>query len=190
MYGLSLKRAIQKGLMPDSLNRYADLAYSGVLSRVSMNQDHQAELADICQGTGVSADVQYYFDRQRRTNDNHGVGAFLIMNELMAHNNLPWIENEIVNTAVPDPEPMFQEQGIRVFPNPCSDHLLMDFGKKMQGNLRLTVYSMDGSLQLVKETELRQQSGMILKVSSLETGFYVLTAETSQESRRIVFMKN
>jgi hypothetical protein len=37
-------------------------------------------LTDVCEGTNV-ADLPYYYGRKRLTNDLHGLGAFLIMNE-------------------------------------------------------------------------------------------------------------
>jgi unsaturated rhamnogalacturonyl hydrolase len=38
------------------------------------------DLTNICEGTNV-ADINYYLARKRNTNDFHGIGAFLIMNE-------------------------------------------------------------------------------------------------------------
>lgn len=39
-------------------------------------------IANICIGTNVG-DLQFYLARPRKTNDGHGQGAFLIMNEQM-----------------------------------------------------------------------------------------------------------
>jgi hypothetical protein len=39
-----------------------------------------ANLSGICIGTDVG-DLQWYLDRPRHTNDLHGLGAFLLMNE-------------------------------------------------------------------------------------------------------------
>ena len=41
----------------------------------------------ICEGTNV-ADLAYYFARKRNTNDFHGLGAFLIMNEKFMNKTL------------------------------------------------------------------------------------------------------
>src|SRR5258708_12183378 len=54
--------------------------YRGVLTKLSLDANGQANITDICEGTNV-ADVSYYFARKRNTNDFHGLGAFLIMNE-------------------------------------------------------------------------------------------------------------
>ena len=45
------------------------------------------DLANICEGTNV-ADINYYFARKRNTNDFHGIGAFLIMNEKFMNKRL------------------------------------------------------------------------------------------------------
>jgi len=45
-----------------------------------MDRDGMTDISDICEGTNV-ADINYYFARKRNTNDFHGIGAFLIMNE-------------------------------------------------------------------------------------------------------------
>ena len=61
--------------------------YAGVLTKISLDKDGQTNLTDICEGTGV-ADLAYYFARKRNTNDFHGLGAFLIMNEKFMNETL------------------------------------------------------------------------------------------------------
>jgi hypothetical protein len=53
-------------------------------------------LTDICEGTNVG-DLAFYLARKRNTNDFHGLGAFLIMNEELGAargghwaKSLPW----------------------------------------------------------------------------------------------------
>lgn len=63
--------------------KYLEVAakgYRGVLSRISLGNDGLTNLEGICEGTNVG-DLQYYFNRKRNTNDLHGLGAFLLMNE-------------------------------------------------------------------------------------------------------------
>ena len=91
MFVYSLDRAIQKGFLDASYQKYVTLGYNGVLTKISQDANKMVYLKDICGGTGVSADIQYYFNRPRNTNDNHGLGTFLIMNELVKYDNLPWI---------------------------------------------------------------------------------------------------
>lgn len=51
-----------------------------MLSRISVGDDGFTNLSGICEGTNVG-DLQFYLDRKRNTNDLHGLGAFLLMNE-------------------------------------------------------------------------------------------------------------
>jgi unsaturated rhamnogalacturonyl hydrolase len=53
-----------------------------VLTQLSIDSDGQAHIANICGGTNVG-DLNYYFNRPRNTDDFHGLGAFLIMNETL-----------------------------------------------------------------------------------------------------------
>jgi len=91
MFVYSMARAIEKGFLDDSYKNYVTLGYTGILTKISQDANKMVYLKDICGGTAVSADIQYYFNRPRNTNDNHGLGTFLIMNELVKYNNLPWI---------------------------------------------------------------------------------------------------
>ena len=91
MFVFAMHRAIQKGFLDDSYQTNVDLGYNGILTKISEDASKIVHLTDICAGTSVSADIQYYFDRARNTNDNHGLGTFLIMNELVKYDNLPWL---------------------------------------------------------------------------------------------------
>ena len=71
---------VQRGYLDKHFKDVALKGYKGVLSKVSLDKDGMADIADICEGTNV-ADIAYYFGRKRNTNDFHGIGAFLIMNE-------------------------------------------------------------------------------------------------------------
>jgi unsaturated rhamnogalacturonyl hydrolase len=90
MFVYSMSRAIQKGFLEESYNTNVESGYKGVLTKISEDAGKMVYLTDICEGTGVSSDIQYYFNRAKHTNDNHGLGTFLIMNELVKYNNLPW----------------------------------------------------------------------------------------------------
>ena len=91
MFVYSMSRAIQKGFLDESYQKNVDSGYIGVLTKISEDQNKMVYLRDICEGTSVSSDIHYYFDRASYTNDDHGLGTFLIMNELIKYNNLPWL---------------------------------------------------------------------------------------------------
>lgn len=82
MHTFTIYRAAQNGYVDP---RYLDVAragYQGVLSKISLGDDGLTYLTDISEGTNVG-NLSYYLSRHRNVNDLHGLGAFLIMNELM-----------------------------------------------------------------------------------------------------------
>jgi len=83
MYSYVTSMAVKRGYVKKSFAKVAQHGYKGVLSKISLDADGQTMLTDICEGTNV-ADLAYYLARKRSTNDFHGLGAFLIMNEEMA----------------------------------------------------------------------------------------------------------
>jgi len=80
MYSYVTAMAAQRGYVPKAYMSVARKGYEGVLSKISLDSDGLTNITDICEGTNV-ADLAYYFARKRNTNDFHGLGAFLIMNE-------------------------------------------------------------------------------------------------------------
>jgi unsaturated rhamnogalacturonyl hydrolase len=80
MYSYVTAIAAQRGYVNKSYLSVARKGYAGVLTKVSLGPDGMTNLTDICEGTNV-ADLAYYLGRKRSTNDFHGLGAFLIMNE-------------------------------------------------------------------------------------------------------------
>lgn len=80
MYTYIIDVAVKRGYVSHKYHAIAEKGYRGVLSRISVGPDGLTNLSGICEGTNVST-LQYYLDRKRNTNDLHGLGAFLIMNE-------------------------------------------------------------------------------------------------------------
>jgi len=80
MYSYVTAMAVERGYVDKSFMNVARKGYSGVLTRISLGADGLTNITDICEGTNVS-DLAYYLARKRNTNDFHGLGAFLIMNE-------------------------------------------------------------------------------------------------------------
>ncbi|MET7279976.1 glycoside hydrolase family 88 protein [Kribbella sp. NPDC005582] len=80
MYTFVISRAVQRGYVAASYQTVADRGYQGVLAKISLGSDGRTNLKDISVGTNVG-DYAYYAGRTRATNDFHGLGAFLIMNE-------------------------------------------------------------------------------------------------------------
>ncbi|MYT09576.1 MULTISPECIES: glycoside hydrolase family 88 protein [Streptomyces] len=80
MFTYALSRGAQQGYLDQHFRAVAQRGYQGVLARLSVGSDGRTNLADISVGTNVG-DYAYYIARDRATNDLHGLGAFLIMNE-------------------------------------------------------------------------------------------------------------
>jgi len=78
--------------------------YDGVLTKISLDKDGLTNITDICEGTNV-ADLAYYFARKRNTNDFHGLGAFLIMNEKFMNKTLNGSSRSLWTAAKPDKKP-------------------------------------------------------------------------------------
>ncbi|MGW7383023.1 glycoside hydrolase family 88 protein [Streptomyces sp. NPDC054794] len=80
MFTYALSRGAQQGYLDAHYASVAERGYQGVLQRISLGPDGRTDLTDISIGTNVG-DYAYYIGRTRATNDFHGLGAFLIMNE-------------------------------------------------------------------------------------------------------------
>jgi len=87
MYTYVTAMAVDRGYVSKSYLKGAQKGYAGVLTKISLDADGQTNITDICEGTNV-ADLAYYFARKRNTNDFHGLGAFLIMNERFVNKTL------------------------------------------------------------------------------------------------------
>jgi len=86
MYTFAMWMGVKRGYLPKRFRDIALRGYRGVLTQISLDKDGMTDLANICEGTNV-ADINYYFARKRNTNDFHGIGAFLIMNEQLRTSN-------------------------------------------------------------------------------------------------------
>ena len=84
MYTYAIDIAVKRGYVGKKYKAVADKGYKGVMSKVSVGDDGLTNIADICEGTNV-AGLTYYYARKHPTNDFHGLGAFLIMNEEFQH---------------------------------------------------------------------------------------------------------
>ncbi|MGW2718585.1 glycoside hydrolase family 88/105 protein [Streptomyces sp. NPDC001492] len=80
MFTYALSRGVQQHYLDPHYAAVARRGYQGVLAKLSTGPDGRTDLADISVGTNVG-DYAYYVARTRATNDFHGLGAFLIMNE-------------------------------------------------------------------------------------------------------------
>jgi unsaturated rhamnogalacturonyl hydrolase len=88
MFTYVVDKAVQRHYVDAGYQGVAQRGYRGVLREVGVGADGLTDVADICVGTNVG-DLPFYLARPRATNDFHGLGAFLIMNEQLAGHPLP-----------------------------------------------------------------------------------------------------
>jgi unsaturated rhamnogalacturonyl hydrolase len=78
MHTYFLSKASQKGYIDAA--HYAPLAIKGFKGEMQMvSNPSNVQIQGICPGTGVLANPAEYYARPKGTNDNHGLGAFLMM---------------------------------------------------------------------------------------------------------------
>lgn len=87
MFTNTLSRAMKKGLLDPRYTPAMWRGYAGVLDRVQENADGLADILEICVGTNVG-NLSFYLARPRVTNDLHGLGAVLLMNEQVAYGDM------------------------------------------------------------------------------------------------------
>jgi unsaturated rhamnogalacturonyl hydrolase len=80
MYTYVISRSVEQGYVDPSYKSVSTKGYAGVLARISLGSDGRTNLTTISEGTNVGS-YSYYIGRARNTNDQHGLGSFLIMNE-------------------------------------------------------------------------------------------------------------
>ena len=80
MYTYVIDKSVKQGYVSPAYHANAVRGYDGVMAEVSKNSSGLVDIADICEGTDVG-NLAYYLARPRATNDPHGLGAFLVMNE-------------------------------------------------------------------------------------------------------------
>jgi unsaturated rhamnogalacturonyl hydrolase len=76
--------AVKRGYVSARYAATARKGYRGAISRLAIGNDGLTNISEICAGTNVG-DTAWYLARPRPTNDPHGLGAFLLMNEEWNH---------------------------------------------------------------------------------------------------------
>ena len=85
MFTYFLDVAVKRGYIDASYKTAMQRGYRGVLSKVVVDADGHYHINDICEGTNVG-DQASYLARKHGTDDFHGLGAFLLMNEEVQFN--------------------------------------------------------------------------------------------------------
>jgi len=80
MFTYAIDIAVKRGYVDPKFHAVAERGYAGVLTQLSVQSGGGVDIHNICEGTDVG-EAPYYLARKRNTNDPHGLGAFLLMNE-------------------------------------------------------------------------------------------------------------
>ena len=79
----------------------------------------------------------------------------------------------------------------RLFPNPATDHLKIDYTLEVDGEVEIIVYDMLGrQVQVIQEHQDDGVQKVILDVSNLETGTHIIQIRTEEEMVVKKFIKN
>jgi rhamnogalacturonyl hydrolase YesR len=74
MFTYSLLHGSAKGWLPPSARTAGLKGWNGLQTKLT----DKNQLKDVCRSTGMSEDLDYYFNRERITHDQHGIGPFLL----------------------------------------------------------------------------------------------------------------
>jgi hypothetical protein len=70
---------------------------------------------------------------------------------------------------------------VKMYPNPATDNLYIDFGQSIKANSKVSVYNVVGSLMMEKaNTEANAINGLNLDVQALTPGIYLVKIELDQ----------
>ena len=170
MFIYAMERAIQKGFLEESYRNTVELGYQGVLTQISEGTNNMVYLKNICGGTSCSNDINFYFNRPRNTNDNHGLGSFLIMNELIAYNNNAWVPVTVPKTT---------SGYVSVFPNPCGDYTELK-ASSLDGSIKIDIYNISG-MKVKTIFSSGQSESISINMSGMVKGMYLLRIQSDNK---------
>lgn len=74
MFAYAVAKAVNEGWIHPRYLSIARDAWGGLLNKVTP----EGELEDVCIGTNIEDDIRFYYTRPKETNDQHGLGPFLL----------------------------------------------------------------------------------------------------------------
>jgi len=96
--------------------------------------------------------------------------------------NAAFARSTYTTTGIPE----MPEFAVNLYPNPADNQINLLFGTEDTGDIRLSIFNMNG--QLVFSKEIPVNSGKNIDVSLLESGIYLLqvSSEKAVETRKLV----
>lgn len=74
MFTYAIARGINKGYLDKKMKSIVEKSWAGIITKINKN----GKIEGICAGTGVSDDLQFYYERPTPLHDIHGIGAVLL----------------------------------------------------------------------------------------------------------------
>jgi photosystem II stability/assembly factor-like uncharacterized protein len=78
---------------------------------------------------------------------------------------------------------------ISIYPNPVSDQLTIEFNAPVRNDLTIRIYSIDGRFILNKQCSTLEQGRLLLNVSGLSTGLYLVNCQRASISKSCKLVK-
>lgn len=75
----AMAKAIKNKVIDESYIENLMLGYKGAIEKATVITDNNFEILNICAGTSVGENVEFYYYRPRVINEPHGVAGFLLM---------------------------------------------------------------------------------------------------------------
>mgnify|MGYP004635528765 CR=1 FL=1 len=75
----AMAKAVKNGILDESYTENIMCGYKDVIENSTLITDDTFRILDICAGTCVGENEEYYYYRQRVINDFHGIAGFLLM---------------------------------------------------------------------------------------------------------------
>lgn len=75
----AMAKAVKNGILDESYTENIMRGYKDVIENSTLITDDTFHILDICAGTCVGENEEYYYYRQRVINDFHGIAGFLLM---------------------------------------------------------------------------------------------------------------
>jgi unsaturated rhamnogalacturonyl hydrolase len=191
MYTYAITRAVQLDYVDDSLAHYAQKGYDGVMTMMSIDAANRTKLIRICEGTGVG-DYDFYINRARLENNNHGLGAFLIMNELFTHNNIYIDDLQTESIRLNNPVSETNHHGDRLYPNPVSTILYLEVKAPISEHCKIEVMSVSGTVAYRGEIRGMSLSDGIIAVDTEQLApgiWFIRLCDTNSVMRTFSFSK-
>ncbi len=180
MFTYSIARAINEGWLDTSYAVYARKGWAGVASKVTSD----GQVKGTCQGTSMSEDLTYYYNRSAPDNDPHAFGPVLLAASEMVRLQKKLTVTNVENST--KPEGFLLEQN---FPNPFNPSTKLKYHVHQSGHVNMVLYDSIGNevSKLVNEYKSPGDysyslSGEKLRLSS---GVYVVRLQSEKQVQAI-----